>query len=104
MKTMKTFSAIAVITLLLFTGCGINRQLELAKAFENCEYTVVSADSVTVAGMDLAKIKTLNTGDLSRMPKIALALLTQNVPLRGRVNLRITNPSSKMAGINQFEY
>ncbi len=103
MNLKKTF-LLATAACVLFVGCGINHQLNQAKALENCKFDILSADSVTVAGVDVNKLKNISSFDLAKMPGLALAFLRQNVPLRGRVNLQITNPTSNAAGINQFEY
>lgn len=102
-KFIKIFPLLTLI--LVFLGsCGVNHQLDLAKALENCKYDIVSADSVTVAGVDINRLKSATPSDLKRMPTLALAFIQQNIPLRGTVNLKITNPTEKDAGINQFEY
>ena len=104
MKAFIKYTPFLALLFLIVSSCGVNNQLDLAKAFEDCKYDIISADSVTVAGTDVSKLKNLKTSDLAKMPRLALAFINQNVPLRGVVNLRITNPTNKMAGINQFEY
>ena len=86
-------------------GCsGINKQVNQIKALEDCKFIVSSVDSVTVANIKVKDIIEKEKIDLNKMPRLVLALLRKNVPLRGSVNLMITNPSNKLAAINQFEY
>lgn len=42
--------------------------------------------------------------EISNMPELALALFRKNIPLKARVNLKISNPTSTEAAINQFDY
>ncbi|KAA8483328.1 hypothetical protein BDE36_2751 [Arcticibacter tournemirensis] len=85
-------------------GCGINKQIERAKAFEKCRYEITSADSIYIADMNVMQVVNSKSFDILRTPRLALALLRKDVPLEGRLNLQIKNPSAALAAINQFEY
>ncbi|MCX6218029.1 hypothetical protein [Spirosoma sp.] len=89
---------------LLFSQCSSNSQLSQAKALGNCRYTLASADSIYLAGIDVRQLRKLEDLNPARFPRLAAGLLTRNVPLDARINLDITNPTNKMAGINQLEY
>lgn len=89
---------------ILFTSCAVSKQISEAKTLGKCQYGVASADKATLAGIDVLKLKSIEDFDLAQSPKLALALLTKNVPLNLRINLDITNPTKQLAGINQFEY
>ncbi len=99
-------SIIYVSALLLFIcGCtGLNKQMNQIKALEDCKYEISSADSIYVANVNMKDLIGKEEIDITKMPRLALALLRQNVPMKARVNLTISNPSSKLAAINQFEY
>ena len=90
---------------LLLQGCGVTRQIADVKTFGDCKYRVVSADSLYLAGLDVREFRSLD--DLTnplRYPKLAAALLQRNVPFQGRMNLEITNPTGRLAAVNQLEY
>lgn len=89
---------------LLFSQCSVNQQLAQAKALANCKYAIGSADSVFLAGTDVRQFQFRKLEDLTRYPKLAAGLLLRNVPLSARINLDITNPTAKLAGLNQLEY
>ncbi|QJW88851.1 hypothetical protein HNV11_05370 [Spirosoma taeanense] len=89
---------------LLFSQCGVNKQLSQAKALGDCRYSIASADSVYLAGVDIRQFRKLEDINPARFPRLAAGLLTRNVPLDARINLEITNPTNKLAGINQLEY
>ncbi len=89
---------------LLFSQCSVNKQISQAKALGDCRYTIASADSVFLAGVDVRQLRKVEDINPARYPRLAAGLLTRNVPLDARINLDITNPTNKLAGINQLEY
>ena len=95
---MKNLSLILLFTVLL-AGCGLNKQARQIEALEKCTYEISSADSVYVAGRDISQMVKNRSLELR-----ALALFRKNIPLKARVNLKINNPTSTEAAINQFEY
>jgi len=100
MKRILLFS----IVLVVFAGCGINRQAQQIKALEKCTYKVTSAEEITVGGTDVKKLFAGDDINLASLPGIAFGLLRQDVPLKAKLNLEIKNPSGDDAAINQFEY
>jgi hypothetical protein len=88
----------------LFSRCSVNQQLSQAKALGDCRYTIASADSVYLAGTDIREFRKIEDLNPARFPRLAAGLLTRNVPLDARINLDITNPTNKLAGISQLEY
>lgn len=103
-KITSAFIAIAVVTVGLLSSCGIDRQAKELRAFEKCQYEIVAADNVFLAGTDISALISKGTVDLSDLPGIAISFLTQDMPLSGDLQVRITNPTSQLAGINQFIY
>jgi hypothetical protein len=89
---------------LVLAGCGVNKQLAQLKAFEDCRYELVSADSIYVANINVKELIDKKEVDLAKAPRLALALLRRNVPFDAKLNLQISNPSGAVAAINQFEY
>lgn len=85
-------------------SCGLNKQARQIEALEKCTYEISSADSVYVAGRDVSQMLKNRTLELRNVPELALALFRKNIPLKARVNLKIDNPTSTEAAINQFEY
>ena len=102
---MKKPIILAVLALpLLLWQCSVSRQISEAKALGQCQYNLVSADSVSLSGYDIREFKSMTDINPIKYPRIATGLLTRNVPLNARINLEITNPTNKNAGINQLEY
>ncbi|SKB74496.1 LEA type 2 family protein [Daejeonella lutea] len=100
---MKRLS-IVILLAVLAAGCGLNKQARQIEALEKCTYEISSADSIYLAGRDISRLVKNKTLELRNVPELALALFRKNIPLKARVNLAITNPTSTEAAINQFEY
>ncbi|QJD77724.1 hypothetical protein [Spirosoma rhododendri] len=92
---------------LLFTQCGINRQVQQAKGLSKSKYAIHSADSITIAGYDVREFKDMRgLDDVNPLnyPRIAAGLIKKDVPFRANLNVEITNPTNEIAAINQFDY
>ncbi|MVM38347.1 hypothetical protein GO730_13475 [Spirosoma sp. HMF3257] len=89
---------------LLFSQCAVNNQISQAKTLGDCRYTIASADSIYLAGIDVRQLRKIEDINPAQYPRLATGLLTRNVPLNARLNIDITNPTNKLAGINQLEY
>lgn len=100
---MKKIVLLCIIAAIL-QSCGINKQTNQIKALEKCVYDMVSADSIYVAGTDMTQMIRNKNVDLRKLPRVALGLLRKDVPLTARLNLKVSNPTSDLASINQFDY
>ncbi len=103
MNNMKEKLLLLLVTISIF-GCGVNRQAQQIKALENCTYKITGVQQVSIAGTDVKKLMDQQSFSLTSLPGVALGLLRKDIPLRANLNLEITNPSSSLAAINQFEY
>lgn len=88
----------------MVTSCGISKQAQQIKALELCEYKFINASNVTVAGTDIKKLIEQQNINLAGLPALALGFLRQDVPLKAMLTVEITNPSSSLAAINNFDY
>jgi len=94
---------ILAIGLCLLSGCATNYKAQL-NALSQFSYNVTSVDQVLIAGRDINSFDTKDGASLAALPGIAIALLRQDLPLQGRVNLQISNPTATVANINEFKY
>jgi hypothetical protein len=92
------------LTAIIIQSCGIGRQANQIKALEKCTYKIHSADQISLAGTDVKKLLNNQELNLGSLPGLALGLLRKDIPLKARLNLEITNPTSNAAAINEFEY
>ena len=90
--------------LVVMIGCGVNKQAQQLKALEDCTYKITSVEQVSVAGADLKKLYDNGNINLANLPGIALGMLRKDIPLSASLNLEIKNPSTDVAGINEFDY
>jgi hypothetical protein len=90
--------------LFLFSRCAVNKQIEQAKALGKCRFELVSADSVYLSGINMSQFKDMDNINIGSLPRLAMGLISKNIPLDARLVLRISNPSGETAAINQFEY
>ena len=93
-----------IVSVIIVTSCGINKQAQQIKALEQCDYKFINASKVTVAGTDIKKVIDQQTVNLAGLPALALGFLRQDVPLKATLNVEITNPSTNLAAINNFDY
>lgn len=101
---MKKMLSFLVLPLLLLVACGLNQQVKQLKAFEECKYELVSADSVSLANVDVSRFISGKGFDFSRVPSLAFAFLKQDLPLKGILNLQIKNPGANTAAVNSLKY
>ena len=85
-------------------SCSINKQAQQIKALEQCDYKLIDASNISLAGTDVKKLISEKSFNIVNIPSLALAYLRKDIPLRANLNLEITNPSSNLAAINNFEY
>jgi hypothetical protein len=105
MKKIVLFALLALPA--IFYQCGVSRQIGEAKTLGDCKYNIISADSMLVAGYDVREfrnIRKLEDFNPIKYPRLAAGLLTRNIPFGAKINLEITNPTSKLAALNQLEY
>ncbi|QJD80837.1 hypothetical protein [Spirosoma rhododendri] len=102
---MKKVLILSLLALpLLLASCGLNKQISQAKTLGDCRYSINSVDSIYLAGINVKSLRKLEDLDPVKYPRLAAGLLTRNVPLDAKLNLQITNPTNRVAGINQLEY
>lgn len=104
MDMKRSLVLFVVIGVWLCVGCKVNKKAQL-QALADCDYQIESLESVKLGGKDIREFQR-EDGDLkvSALAGLATALFTQELPLEGVVNLRISNPENKRAAFNSFKY
>jgi len=90
--------------LTVLAACGINQQAKQIKALEQCKFEVKRVDSIFLAGANVMNMVRSGSVNVSNMGGVAMGMLRKEVPLKGILHLKITNPTDHLAGINQFQY
>lgn len=93
-----------LLLLIGLSACNINKQAQQIKALEKCDYKLIDATQVSLAGTDIRKLINEQSVSLVNVPALALGYLRKDIPLRATLNLEISNPSGTLAAINNFEY
>ncbi|MGI4751422.1 MAG: hypothetical protein ACRYFB_12385 [Janthinobacterium lividum] len=102
---MKKYALLLLLPLtFLLSRCGVNKQVQQAKALGKCRFELVSADSIYLAGINMNQFKDKENINLGSLPRLAMGFISKSIPLDARLTLRITNPTAETAAINQFEY
>lgn len=100
---MKLTISLFFLTFVLFS-CQLKEQAEELQALKECTYEVVSADSIYLSNINVSNLIKENSLDLINAPQLAFSYLQKTMPFNAIVNLRITNPGTQEAAINEFEY
>lgn len=87
-----------------FTSCSINKQAQQIKALGQCDYKLLNASNVSIAGTNIDRLVNTKNVNMVNLPSLALAYLRKDVPLKATLNLQISNPSNNLAAINNFDY
>jgi hypothetical protein len=93
-----------LVTVASFSQCGIQEQVQQAKAFKNVDVRLASIDQATVAGVNVLNMRQAPDLGAAERALLVAAATGANVPLRMRVNLEFRNPNSETAALNEFDY
>lgn len=100
----KLVGIVGLMTILFLSGCQVNKKAQL-QALADCQYDVESVEQVKFNGKTLDKYKGADGNyNISSLANIAVALFSKELPLEGKINLKITNPEVKRAAVNSFKY
>lgn len=103
---MKTVQKLLLVTLLssVVSACQVTRQAKTAINLKNCEFRIVSAENIILAGIPVetyASVKDLGIADFAMF----MGALTQpELPLSLQLNIEVKNPNPEPAGITSLEY
>jgi hypothetical protein len=84
--------------------CGIQEQVQQAKAFKNVDVRLASVDQATVGGINVLNLRQATDLGTAERALLVAAATAGNLPLRMRVNLEFRNPNSETAALNEFDY
>lgn len=88
----------------IITSCQVNKKAQL-QALADCKYEVYSVENVKFNGKTLDAYKGKDGNyNLSSLASLTVALFSKELPLEGKVNLKITNPEARKAAVNSFKY
>jgi len=95
----KVFAFIPLLFLL--SGCGIVSNLT---TLSECEYRFHSAESPTVAGIDMSGVSSLSDLSFTQATVIVASVLGGELPLHLTANIEVKNPGAVKANVNQLAW
>lgn len=99
---MKLKLVVLSMAAFVLSSCSINKQQVANLA--NCQYDVESLQDVRLAGKAVESFSNGNGVNIGALPAVAMAMLSKDLPLEARVNMKVTNPSASKTAINSFKY
>jgi hypothetical protein len=104
-KTRLAAQAVAgLVAVASLSQCGIQEQVQQAKAFKNVDVRLASVDQATVGGVNVLNLRQASDLGTAERALLAAAATAGNLPLRMRVNLEFRNPNNETAALNEFDY
>ena len=104
--SIKTLQKLLLTALVFLTmaACQMTNQTKTALNLANCEFRLVSAENIVIAGISIenyTSVKDLGVGDFAMF----MGALTQpELPLSLQLNIEVKNPNRAPAGINSLDY
>jgi LEA14-like dessication related protein len=89
------------IILLTYTGCKTIRELT---AFAKCQFRHTTIQGITLAGVDVQKIKNYRELNLVDAGKVTANIVKGRLPLSFVINVQIKNPGTNLAAVNKLEW
>ncbi len=100
---MKHLVLCATLVLSLL-GCSVAKQIDQAKAFAKCDFSLASADDFTLGGVKIDHAKSAKSLSMKKASKLMAAMSEKTVPLTFNLNILAKNPNKKEAGMNKLEW
>ena len=103
---MKTFLKLLlpVFILLLVSSCEVTRQTNTAINLANCEFRLVSAENINIAGISVDSYSSVKDLGIADFAMFMGALAQPQLPLSLLLNIEVKNPNPSPAGISSLEY
>jgi len=103
---IKMFPGLLVLVILIqsMVSCEVTKQAKTAINLANCEFRLVSAENILVAGIQVDAYTSLKDVGVADFAMIMGALTQPELPLSLILNIEVKNPNPAPAGINGIEY
>lgn len=95
--------ALALLTVTV-EGCSVLRQLQEMKNFARCEFRLSTVENITLAGINVQRIKTTRDLTLVDATRFAQALTQPQLMLNLTLNVEVKNPNAETASLNRLEW
>ncbi len=92
---------IIVVIVLIFASCGIINKMS---TFAKCDFKLKSLEEISIAGVDVTKIKDFNSLNFLDAAKITAAYATNSLPLNLTANIFVKNPNPSPASMTKMDW
>ena len=95
---------LTIIIVLPFQGCGVAKQAKQATNLASCDFRVLSAENINLAGTNIQNINSIKSLNLMDAAAIMSAMGRSEFPLSLQLNVEARNPNITAAGLNKLEW
>lgn len=90
----------------MLAACGSLNPAKQVDMLKSYDYNVESVTGLTIAGRAAQGLLEGNGNSLNMnaLPGLALGILRKDLPLAAVVNMKVSNPTTNVTGINAFKY
>lgn len=87
-----------------FQGCDVARQTQRATNLGKCDFRVLSAENINLAGINIQNSSSIKNLNLMDAANIMAAMGRSTFPLSLQLNFEARNPNNTAAGLNKMEW
>lgn len=104
-KIQSVFILILFAAFLLASDrCGVVNQAQQMGNLVKCDFRILNIQNLTLAGVYIQNIKSLNDLNFADAARITAALAGGSLPMNFQLNLEGKNPNSSVAGMNKLDW
>ncbi|MCS6988194.1 MAG: LEA type 2 family protein [Chloroherpetonaceae bacterium] len=93
-----------LVSSLVVSGCSVIRQIQEMKNFARCEFRLATVENLTLAGINVQRVKSARDLSIADAARFAMALSQSMLPLNFTLNVDVKNPNAETASLNRMEW
>jgi LEA14-like dessication related protein len=103
---IKMFPGLLIMLILVqaMVSCDVTKQAKTAINLVNCEFRLVSAENIMIAGVSVDAYRSVKDLGIADFAMVMGAIAQPELPLSLNLNIEVKNPNTEAAGINGIEY
>ena len=105
-RIVKILSAtlLSVIFSFFYSGCGVVQQTQKATNLVNCDFRLVSAENIYLAGINISRVRSISDLGFSDAARVMAAVAGNIFLLSFQLNIEGRNPNASPAGLNKLDW
>ncbi len=93
-----------LLLLAISAAFGSCKQLKEVKNLSRCEFRMAGIDNVTLAGIDVQEVNSIESLSFLQKVKLTEAAAKGNLPLNFTIRVEARNPNKSLAAMNEIEW